>query len=210
MWKTFVERSRPHIATCVTLYVNFLSGFIFSRQSHSHQLLHRINCRLLLQQSLLLRSLALPSVSWCSFHPHITLKAKLSLHPQSVDNVSFLWQYKVFSTTTLGDKLAQTSPQSFRVFSFVTSVSKFCIPSCLHWWFQRYHEEWVVPLVHSHPHRVGNRRVIFRCWWWLWSGPRAKAQVALQSLGLLYTLFSRSSSRRRQMSPRPTRRERSE
>jgi hypothetical protein len=43
------------------------------------------------------------------------------------------------------------------------------------------------------------------CWWW--SGPGAKAPVALQPLGLLYTLFSRSSHCRRQMSPRPTRRE---
>jgi hypothetical protein len=33
--------------------------------------------------------------------------------------------------------------------------------------------------------------------------------VALQPLGLLYALFSRSSRCRRQMSPRPTRRERS-
>jgi hypothetical protein len=44
------------------------------------------------------------------------------------------------------------------------------------------------------------------CWW---SGPEAKAPVALQPLGLLYTLFSRSSQCRRQMSPHPTRRERS-
>jgi hypothetical protein len=44
------------------------------------------------------------------------------------------------------------------------------------------------------------------CWW---SGPRAKAPVALQPLGVLYTLFSRSSHCRRQMSLRPTRRERS-
>jgi hypothetical protein len=43
-----------------------------------------------------------------------------------------------------------------------------------------------------------------------WSGPGAKAPVALQSLGLLYTLFSRSSHCRRQMSRRPTWRERSE
>jgi hypothetical protein len=41
------------------------------------------------------------------------------------------------------------------------------------------------------------------------SGPGAKAPVALQPLGLLYTLFSRSSHCRRQVSPRPTRRERS-
>jgi hypothetical protein len=34
--------------------------------------------------------------------------------------------------------------------------------------------------------------------------------AALQPLGLLYTLFSRSSHCRRQMSPRPMRRERSE
>jgi hypothetical protein len=44
------------------------------------------------------------------------------------------------------------------------------------------------------------------CWW---SGPGAKAPGALQPLGLLYTLFPRSSHCRRQMSPRPTRRERS-
>jgi hypothetical protein len=44
------------------------------------------------------------------------------------------------------------------------------------------------------------------CWW---SGPGAKAPVTLQPLGLLYTLFSISSHCRRQMSPRPTRRERS-
>jgi hypothetical protein len=31
--------------------------------------------------------------------------------------------------------------------------------------------------------------VLFFCWW---SGPRAKSPVALQPLGLLYTLFSRS------------------
>jgi hypothetical protein len=37
-----------------------------------------------------------------------------------------------------------------------------------------------------------------------------KTPVALQPLGLFYTLFSRSSHCRRQMSPRPTRRERSE
>jgi hypothetical protein len=42
-----------------------------------------------------------------------------------------------------------------------------------------------------------------------WSGPGAKAPVALQPLGLLYILFSRSPPCRRQMSPRPTRRERS-
>jgi hypothetical protein len=41
-----------------------------------------------------------------------------------------------------------------------------------------------------------------------WSGPGAKAPVALQPLGLLYTLFSTSSHCRRQISPRPTRRER--
>jgi hypothetical protein len=45
------------------------------------------------------------------------------------------------------------------------------------------------------------------CYWW--SGPRAKAPVALQPLGLLYTLFSRSSHCRRQMSPCPMRRKRS-
>jgi hypothetical protein len=44
------------------------------------------------------------------------------------------------------------------------------------------------------------------CWW---SGPWAKAPVALQPLVFLYTLFSRSSHCRRQMSPHPTRRERS-
>jgi hypothetical protein len=42
-----------------------------------------------------------------------------------------------------------------------------------------------------------------------WSGAGAKAPVALQPLGLLYTLFSRSSHCHCQMSPRPTRRERS-
>jgi hypothetical protein len=45
------------------------------------------------------------------------------------------------------------------------------------------------------------------CWW---SGPGAKAPVALQQLGLLYTLFSRSCHCRRQISPRSTRCERSE
>jgi hypothetical protein len=43
------------------------------------------------------------------------------------------------------------------------------------------------------------------CWWW--SGPGAKAPIALQPLDLFYTLFSRSSHCRRQMSPRLTRRE---
>jgi hypothetical protein len=43
----------------------------------------------------------------------------------------------------------------------------------------------------------------------LTSGTGAKAPVALQPLGLLYALFSRSSHCRRKMSPRPTRRERS-
>jgi hypothetical protein len=47
----------------------------------------------------------------------------------------------------------------------------------------------------------------FCCWC---SQPRAKAAVALQPLGLLYALFSRSSHCRRQMSSRPTRHERSE
>jgi hypothetical protein len=42
-----------------------------------------------------------------------------------------------------------------------------------------------------------------------WSGPGANAPVALQPLGLFYTLFSRSSHCRRQMSPRRTRRRRS-
>jgi hypothetical protein len=42
------------------------------------------------------------------------------------------------------------------------------------------------------------------------SASGAKAPDALQPLGLLYTLFSRSSYCRRQMSPRPTRRERSQ
>jgi hypothetical protein len=45
------------------------------------------------------------------------------------------------------------------------------------------------------------------CWWW--SGPGAKAPDALQPLGLLYTLFYRSSHCHRQMSPCPTLRERS-
>jgi hypothetical protein len=45
------------------------------------------------------------------------------------------------------------------------------------------------------------------CYWW--SGPGAKAPVALQPLGLMYTLLSRSSHCRRQMSKRPMRRERS-
>jgi hypothetical protein len=44
------------------------------------------------------------------------------------------------------------------------------------------------------------------CWW---SGHGAKAPVALQPLDLLYTLFSTSSHCRRQMYPRPMRRERS-
>jgi hypothetical protein len=42
-----------------------------------------------------------------------------------------------------------------------------------------------------------------------WSGPGTKASVALQPLGLLYNLFSRSFHCRHQMSPCPTRRERS-
>jgi hypothetical protein len=42
------------------------------------------------------------------------------------------------------------------------------------------------------------------------SATGAKAPVALKPLGLLYTLFSISFHCRRQMSPRPTRRERSE
>jgi hypothetical protein len=45
--------------------------------------------------------------------------------------------------------------------------------------------------------------------WWRWSGPGTKAPVALQPLGLLYTLFSRSSHCRRQIYARPTRREKS-
>jgi hypothetical protein len=45
------------------------------------------------------------------------------------------------------------------------------------------------------------------CWW---SGPGAKAPAALQPLDLFYTLFSRSSHCRHQMSPRPTWRQRSE
>jgi hypothetical protein len=40
-------------------------------------------------------------------------------------------------------------------------------------------------------------------------GPEPRLQFALQPLGLLYTLFSRRSHCRRQMSPCPTRRERS-
>jgi hypothetical protein len=40
-------------------------------------------------------------------------------------------------------------------------------------------------------------------------GPETKLRFALQPLGLLYTLFTESSHCRRQMSPRPTRRERS-
>jgi hypothetical protein len=36
-------------------------------------------------------------------------------------------------------------------------------------------------------------------------GPEPRLRFALQPLGLLYTLFSRSSHCRRQMSPRPTR-----
>jgi hypothetical protein len=47
-----------------------------------------------------------------------------------------------------------------------------------------------------------------RCW--LVSGPGAKTPVALQPLGLLYTLFSRSSHCHRQMSPRIARSERSQ
>jgi hypothetical protein len=40
-------------------------------------------------------------------------------------------------------------------------------------------------------------------------GPEPRLRFALQPLGLLYTLFYRNSHRRSQMSPRPTRRERS-
>jgi hypothetical protein len=40
-------------------------------------------------------------------------------------------------------------------------------------------------------------------------GPEPRLRFALQPLGLLYTLFSRSSHCRRQMSLRPTRRVRS-
>jgi hypothetical protein len=40
-------------------------------------------------------------------------------------------------------------------------------------------------------------------------GPEPRLRLHLQPLGLLYTLFSRSSHCRRQMSQRPTRRERS-
>jgi hypothetical protein len=40
-------------------------------------------------------------------------------------------------------------------------------------------------------------------------GPEPRLRFALQPLGFLYTLFSRSSHFRRQMSPRPTRRDRS-
>jgi hypothetical protein len=47
------------------------------------------------------------------------------------------------------------------------------------------------------------------CCCWCWSGLGAKAPVAQQPLDLLYTLFSRSSHCRRQMSPRSTRLERS-
>jgi hypothetical protein len=43
----------------------------------------------------------------------------------------------------------------------------------------------------------------------LHQGPEPRLLVALQPLGLLYALFSGSSHCRRQMSPRPTRRERS-
>jgi hypothetical protein len=59
------------------------------------------------------------------------------------------------------------------------------------------------------------KRICFRgeisplCCCCSWSGPAAKAPDALQPWGLLYTLFSRSSHCRRQLSPRPTRRERS-
>jgi hypothetical protein len=40
-------------------------------------------------------------------------------------------------------------------------------------------------------------------------GPEPRLRFALQPLGLLYTLFSKSCHCRRQMSPCPTRRERS-
>jgi hypothetical protein len=40
-------------------------------------------------------------------------------------------------------------------------------------------------------------------------GPEPRLRFALQPLGLLYTMFSRSPHCRRQISPRPTRRERS-
>jgi hypothetical protein len=43
----------------------------------------------------------------------------------------------------------------------------------------------------------------------LHQGSEPRPLVALQPLGLLYALFSRSLHCRRQMSPRPTRRERS-
>jgi hypothetical protein len=46
------------------------------------------------------------------------------------------------------------------------------------------------------------------CYWW-WSGPGAKAPVALQPLRWLYTLFSTSSHCRHQMSPHHTGSERS-
>jgi hypothetical protein len=58
-------------------------------------------------------------------------------------------------------------------------------------------------------HKIsGSRGGMLCCCWG--SGPRSKAPVALQPLGLLYTLFSTSSHCRRQMSPRTTRREISE
>jgi hypothetical protein len=55
--------------------------------------------------------------------------------------------------------------------------------------------------------QCGPRMEIFYNYYMIYQGPDPRRLVARQLLGLLGTLFSRSSHCRRQMSRRPTRRE---
>jgi hypothetical protein len=64
--------------------------------------------------------------------------------------------------------------------------------------------------VHRHYKKASIRSYSHMCLFVSYIRAGAKAPVALLPLGILYALFSRSSHCRRQMSPQPTRRERSE
>jgi hypothetical protein len=59
------------------------------------------------------------------------------------------------------------------------------------------------------PSEVGHSNLTFLCLFVCYIRAAAKAAVALLPSGILCALFSRSSHCRRQMSPRPTRSERS-
>jgi hypothetical protein len=130
------------------------------------------------------------------------------------------WQTQTYTRSSVEElALAISFWQWHFTCDFIAPFIYSCIPagravitSCSRWLVTSEHcrisKCKVVPLHDMQAYGVnGNRTPLnLSCWW---SGPGAKAPVALQPLDLPYALFYRSSNCRRQMSPRPTRRERS-